>query len=207
MAGDLESRLLVRARELDDRGEELAEEIAGVHARARKTRLDQASLRSLVAAARTLADSAAMPPPPAAASRPSGYRSEEELIDDVLDAEDGAVSVLRSAARLRLETDAALAAALAAQARAALMPADTPAQRTARRHALADARSRIAVCREALDVLAGIRDRFGEARQLLRRVPRDLGDVYQIIYDLLSEGRRLPEDARTYFGAIGGSSS
>jgi hypothetical protein len=200
----LETRLLARARDLEDDAEELAETVAGIHVRARATGLDRAALTGLGAAARALADSAAMPPPPGP-GRPARYRTDVAFIDAVTEAEDDAAAALRSITRFRAEAHAALTAARAALIRAFAMPVTTPEQRAARRDAIAATRYRIGLCQDALDMLGAMQDRFGEALRQLRRVPGDLGWLYQAIYDLRRQGRELPEDAREWFDAAGGA--
>jgi hypothetical protein len=133
------------------------------------------------------------------------YRSDEEFLDEVLDAEDETTGTLRAAAVVQIEADAAMVAAKAAKAWALLMPVKTAEQREARRRALETAARRIALCRKTLDILGGVRDRNREARRFLRRVPSDLSDVYELIYEMLAFGRHLPEQAREYFDAIGGN--
>lgn len=205
MSSGLETRLTARARDLEDDAEELAETVAGIHASARATGLDRAALTGLEGAARALAESSTVPPPPAGPGRRARYRTDIEFIDAVTEAEDDAVAALRSITRLRAEGHAALAAARAALVRAFAMPVTTAEQRAARRDAIAAARYRIGLCQDALDVLGAMAGRFGEALRQLRRVPGDLGWVYQAIYDLRRQGRELPEDAREWFDAADGA--
>ena len=205
MSSGLEARLTARARDLEDDAEELAETVAGIHASARATGLDRAALTGLAAAARALADSAAVPPAPTGPGRPMRYCTDAAFIDAVTEAEDDAVAALRSITRLRAEAHAALAAARAALTRAFAMPVTTPEQRAARRDAIAAARHRIGLCQDVLDELGAMGGRFGEALRQLRRIPGDLGWIYQAIYDLRRQDRELPEDAREWFNAAEGA--
>lgn len=55
-------------------------------------------------------------------------------------------------------------------------------------------------CNTALEVLSGLPRRLRAARTNLNRAPGELGDTYQAVYDLLSQGRVMPYDGRFLTG-------
>jgi len=64
---------------------------------------------------------------------------------------------------------------------------------------IADAQRRIAICEAAADILGPLAERLAR----LRTVPQDLGEVYQLIYEFVRAGGKLPWYARWIEGGTG----
>jgi acyl-CoA reductase-like NAD-dependent aldehyde dehydrogenase len=86
---------------------------------------------------------------------------------------------------------AARAAAIAA-AEAAVADAEARIQ---------DAERRIAICEAAADLLDPLAERLARALAQLRTVPQDLGEVYELIYQFVRSGGKLPRYGRWIEGA------
>jgi hypothetical protein len=156
----------------------------------------------------------------------SGYGSDAEFLEALSDAEDQGCEHQREVTGLReqvaLAADCAqqdlgqarrdLAAARAALAAAYAMGTRQPcdgchsaraAAIAAAEAAIADAETRIAhaelrigICEAAADVLAPLAERLARTLTQLRAVPQDLGEVYQLIYEFVRSGGKLPRYAR-----------
>jgi mono/diheme cytochrome c family protein len=85
----------------------------------------------------------------------------------------------------------ARAAAIAA-AEAAIVGAETR---------IADAERRISVCETAADILDPLAERLARALGQLRTVPHDLGEVYELVYEFVRAGGKLPRYGRWIEGA------
>ena len=156
----------------------------------------------------------------------SGYGSDGELLEALSGAEDQVrerqreVTELREQAALALDraqqdlgqarrdleaARAALAAAYAMgtrqpcdgchSARAAAIAAAEGAIAEAEAR-IADAERRIGICEAAADILHPLAERLARALARLRTVPQDLGEVYELIYDFVRSGGKLPRYAR-----------
>jgi chromosome segregation ATPase len=161
----------------------------------------------------------------------SGYGSDGEFLEALSDAEDQVrdrlceVKALREQVALaldRAEQDlgqarrdlevarAALAAAYAMRtrepcdgchsARAAAIAAAEAAAADAEAR-IADAERRIAICEAAADLLDPLAVRLARALAQLRTVPQDLGEVYELIYEFVRSGGKLPRYGRWIEGA------
>ena len=161
----------------------------------------------------------------------AGYGSDGEFLEALSDAEDqvrerlGEVKALREQVSLaldRAEQDlgqarrdlevarAALAAAHAMptreacdgchSARAAAIAAAEAAVANAEAR-IADAERRISICGAATDILDPIAERLARALGQLRTVPQDLGEVYELIYEFVRAGGKLPRYGRWIEGA------
>ena len=161
----------------------------------------------------------------------SGYGSDGEFLEALSDAEDQVRERLREVKELREQVVQALedaqqdlgqarrdlAAARAALAAAYAMGTREPctgchAARAAAIAAaeadvagaearIADADRRISVCEAAADLLDSLAERLARALARLRTVPEDLGEVYQLIYEFVCAGGKLPRYARWIEGA------
>jgi hypothetical protein len=161
----------------------------------------------------------------------SGYGSDGEFLEALSDAEDQVREHLREVKELReqvlLALDRAqqdlgqarrdLAAARAALAAAYAMSTRRPCDgcHAARAAAIAaaeaavtdaeariaDAERRIAICEAAADLLDPLAERLARALARLRTVPQDLGEVYQLIYEFVHSGGKLPGYGRWIEGA------
>ena len=156
----------------------------------------------------------------------SGYGSDGEFLEALSDAEDQVREHLREVkalqeqvalaldraqrdlgqARRDLEAaSAALAAAYAMStrepcdgchsARAAAIAAAEAAVAEAEAR-IADAERRIGICEAAADILGPLAERLARALAQLRTVPQDLGEVYELIYEFVRSGGKLPRYAR-----------
>jgi hypothetical protein len=161
----------------------------------------------------------------------SGYGSDGELLEALSDAEDQVrerqreVKDLQEQAALALDraqqdlgqgrrdletARAALAAACAMgtrqpcdgchRAKAAAIAAAEAAVAEAEAR-IADAERRTGVCEAAADVLDSVAERLARALTHLRTVPRDLGEVYELIYEFVRSEGKLPRYARWIEGA------
>jgi hypothetical protein len=81
---------------------------------------------------------------------------------------------------------------------AAIAAADADADAEAR---IADAERRIGICEAAADLLDPLAGRLARALAQLRTVPQDLGEVYEIVYEFVCSGGKLPRYGRWIEGA------
>jgi hypothetical protein len=156
----------------------------------------------------------------------SGYASDGEFLEAVSDAEDQVRGWLRDADQLAEQVIAAadtahddgeraqrdLQAARADLAAAYAMPTRDPCTgcHSAKAAAIAaaeaavagaeergrDAGRRIGLCEDASDILDPLIRRLRAALQALRQVPHDLGEVYELVYEFIRKGGKLPVYAR-----------
>ena len=66
---------------------------------------------------------------------------------------------------------------------------------------IADAERRISVCETAADLLDPLAARLARALAQMRTVPQDLGEVYELIYEFVRSGGKLPRYGRWIEGA------
>ena len=59
-----------------------------------------------------------------------------------------------------------------------------------------DAERRIGICEAAADILDPLAERLARVLVQLRTVPQDLGEVYELIYEFVRSGGKLPRYAR-----------
>jgi chromosome segregation ATPase len=161
----------------------------------------------------------------------TGYGSDGEFLEALSDAEDQVCERLREVkavqeqvslaldraqqdlgqARRDLEVArAALAAAHAMptreacdgchSARAAAIAAAEAAVADAEAK-IADAERRIGICEAAADILDPLAERLARALARLRTVPQDLGEVYELVYEFVCSGGKLPRYGRWIEGA------
>jgi len=197
------SNLTARAAAMADL-DDLAEEATRLLGGARAARLDPDALTSLAGAAMALgAESLAV----YQAAR-DAHGSDTELLEEVAEVEDGTAAALHEAQELRQEARRELAdartakhRAQAALAAARMMPAVSDRQRAARDAAITraqqqvdEALARIDVAEEALEVLGPLTGQLRRALALLQRVPEELGETYEAIYDHIRAGRVMPKD-------------
>jgi chromosome segregation ATPase len=159
----------------------------------------------------------------------SGYGSDGEFLEALSDAEDQIREHLREVnevgEKVSLTLDCAqqdleqarrdLAAAREALAAAYAMSTREPCDgcHSARAAAIAnaeadvadariaDAERRIGICEAAADILDPLAERLARAQAQLRTVPQDLGEVYQLVYEFISTGGKLPRYGRWIEGA------
>ena len=163
--------------------------------------------------------------------RGSGYGSDAEFLEAISDAEDevrermGEVSDLqeRAAAALdaaegdleqagkdltRTRTDLEAAVAMPVKeecdgchgAKAAAIAAAEAAIAAAEGR-IRDAERRAGICEAAAEILDPLARRLQPALQALRQVPEDLGETYQLVYEFVRGGGKLPALARWIEGA------
>lgn len=161
----------------------------------------------------------------------SGYGSDGEFLEALSDAEDqvrerlGELKELREQVSLamgraqqdlgqaRRDLEAARAALTAACAMSTREPCDgchsaRAAAIAAAESAIAEAEARIAdaerrtgICEAAADILDPLAERLVRALARLRTVPQDLGEVYELVYEFVRSGGKLPRYARWIEGA------
>jgi hypothetical protein len=161
----------------------------------------------------------------------SGYGSDGEFLEALSDAKDQVRERLREVKALREQVSLALdraerdpgqarrdlevarAALAAAYAMSTRQPCDgCHAARTtaiaaaeaavaAAEARIADAERRIAICEAAADLLGPLAERLARALAQLRTVPQDLGEVYELIYQFVRSGGKLPRYGRWIEGA------
>jgi hypothetical protein len=66
---------------------------------------------------------------------------------------------------------------------------------------IADAQRRISICEAAADLLDPLAERLTRTLARLRTVPQDLGEVYELIYEFVRSGGKLPRYGRWIEGA------
>jgi hypothetical protein len=155
-----------------------------------------------------------------------GYGSDGEFLEALSDAENQVRERLREVQELQEQVAAALdkaqadleqarldlEAARAALAAAYAMPTKEPCDgcHSARAAAIAaaeaaiaeaearikDAERRIGICEAAADLLDPLAERLARALAHLRTVPQDLGEAYELIYEFVRSGGKLPRYAR-----------
>jgi hypothetical protein len=68
--------------------------------------------------------------------------------------------------------------------------------RSAKEAATQAALSRIKLCKAAGEILDSLAERLRAALIGLRQVPEDLGEVYELMYEFIRKGGKLPVYAR-----------
>ena len=66
----------------------------------------------------------------------------------------------------------------------------------AKQAAIQDALRRIGLCQSAAEILDPLAGRLRTALERLRQVPEDLGEVYELVYEFIRKGGKLPVYAR-----------
>lgn len=200
-----EQQLFARAEVLDDTGE-LAQGIAAVLAGTQGAGVDPAAAASLAAAARALDPGASTGYDAGRRTdrRPGGgYRSDGEFLEAVSDAQDDIGERLREAGQLQGTLAAAADAAQAALAAAYAMPVKEQCDgcHATREAAIADALCRTRLCGAAAEILDPLAQRLQAALGRLQQVPLDLGEVYELVYQFIRKGGKLPVCARWIEGS------
>ncbi len=161
----------------------------------------------------------------------TGYASDTEFLEAAADAETAVSDRLGEADRLQEQVTAALDtagddldrarhdlhAAQADLAAACAMPAKDPcdgchgakaaaiaaaeAAITGAEGRIAEAAGRIGLCEDTAGILDPLAGRLRAALQALRQVPGDLGEVYQLVYDFIRRGGKMPRHGRWIEGA------
>ena len=156
----------------------------------------------------------------------TGYGSDGEFLEALSDAEDQVREHLREVKAVQEQVSLALdrakddlgqgrrdlAAAREALAAAYAMPTRRPCDgcHSARAAAIAaaeaaiaaadartaDAERRISICEAAADILDPLAECLAQALARLRTVPQDLGEVYELIYQFVRSGGKLPRYGR-----------
>jgi hypothetical protein len=191
-----EETLVTRAEVLED-VDELVQVITAVLAGAQGAGVDPGAVTSLAAAARALDPGASTGYDAGSKQdqRPSsGYRSDGEFLEVVVEAEGDALERLREAEKLQEQLAAALDAAHEALAAAYAMPVKDECDgcHGIKEAAIADALHRTGLCEAAAGVLDPLAERLRVALERLRQVPQDLGEVYQLVYEFIRKGGKLP---------------
>jgi len=195
-----EQTLLTRAEVLEDVGE-LVQAITAVLAGAQEAGTDPAAVTSLQDAVRAL-DPGASTGYDAGSKQDrqpgGGYRSDGEFLEAAAEAEGDALERLREAEQLQEQLAAAMDAAQAALDAAYAMPVKEKCDgcHGIREAAIAAALHRIGLCEAAAGILDPLAARLRVALERLRQVPQDLGEVYQLVYEFIRKGGKLPAYGR-----------
>jgi hypothetical protein len=195
-----EEQLLTRAETIEDVGE-LVQAITAILAGAQGAGVDPAAVTSLAGAARAL-DPGADTRYDAGSKEDrhpgSGYRSEGAFLEAVGQAEDDVRERLREVQQLQDQVATALDAAQAALDAAYAIPVREPCTgcHGVKEAAIADAEGRIGLCEAAAEIVNPLAERFRAALGHLRQVPQDLGEVYELVYEFIRKGGKLPVYAR-----------
>jgi len=167
--------------------------VAGLNASAWCARVDPEATHGLVGAALALTSGdagktlwSAADPCPDDATLLTAAAELEGAVGELLE------HARRMTAACRADYETALAAAAAA--RAAIDSAKTPQARAEAEDTLRAARSVIADCEAALEILDETGTRLAHAGNCLRRVPDDLAGTYEVPYAFVQDGGKLPYD-------------
>jgi hypothetical protein len=195
-----EETLLGRAEILEETGE-LVQGITAVLAGAQRVGVDPAAVTSLQAAARTLdpgADTGYDAGSRDDRRRGAGYRSDVEFLEAVSGAEDDIRDRLREVEQLQEAIATAMDATQAALDAAYAMPVNDKCDgcHGAKEAAIQAALGRIRLLEAAGGILDPLTQRLRAALARLRQVPEDLGEVYELVYEFIRKGGRLPVYAR-----------
>lgn len=161
----------------------------------------------------------------------SGYGSDAEFLEAVSDAEDQVRDWLRDTEQLaeqviaaldtahddleraRQDLHAARADLVAAHAMSTRDPCDgchgdksraiaaAEAAVADAEHRIADAERRTGLCEDTAEILDPTARRLRAALQALRQVPHDLGEVYELVYEFIRRGGKMPRLGRWIQGA------
>jgi hypothetical protein len=195
-----EETLLGRAEILEETGE-LVQGITAVLAGAQRAGVDPAAVTSLQAAARTLdpgADTGYDAGSRDDRRRGAGYRSDGEFLEAVSGAEDDIRDRLREVEQLQEAIATAMDATQAALDAAYAMPVNDKCDgcHGAKEAAIQAALGRIRLLEAVGGILDPLTQRLRAALARLRQVPEDLGEVYELVYEFIRKGGRLPVYAR-----------
>jgi hypothetical protein len=191
-----EQALLTRAEMLED-ADDLVQAVTEVLAGAKRAGVDPAAVTSLAAAARAL-DPGAATGYDADGKQDrragGGYRSDSEFLEAAADAEGDIAERLREAGKLQGELAAAMDAAQATLAAAYAMGVKEPCDgcHGVKEAAIAEALRRIALCEASAEILDPLAQRLRDAHGRLQQVPCDLGEVYELVYEFIRKGGKLP---------------
>jgi hypothetical protein len=202
-----EETLLARAEVLEDTGD-LVQSVTAVLAGAQGAGVDPAAVTSLTAAAWALDPGASTGYDTGSKEdrQPgSGYRSDSEMLEAAVEAEDDARERLEEVQQLQEQLVAAADAAQGALEAACAMPVkdESDGCHAAREAAISDAERRLGLCEAAAGILDPLAGRLAAALQKLRQVPEDLGEVYELVYAFIRKGGKLPDCARWIEGHVG----
>jgi hypothetical protein len=200
-----EETLVARAEVLEDAGE-LVQAITAVLAGAQGAGADPAAVTSLQDSARAL-DPGASTGYDAGGKEDrqpgGGYRSDGEFLEAAAEAEGDVLERLREAEKLQEQLAAAMDDAQAALDAAYAIPVKDECDgcHGIKEAAIADAAQRIGLCETAAGILDPLAGRLRVALERLRQVPEDLGEVYQLVYEFIRKGGKLPVCGRWIEGA------
>ncbi|MFZ0270317.1 MAG: hypothetical protein WAL34_00580, partial [Acidobacteriaceae bacterium] len=123
-----------------------------------------------------------------------GYRSDGEFLEAAAEAEGDVLERLREAEKLQEQLAAAMDAAQAALDAAYAMPVKDECDgcHGIKAAAIADALRRIELCQTAAEILDPLAQRLKAALSRLQQVPQDLGEVYELVYQFIRKGGKLP---------------
>lgn len=195
-----EETLLARAEVLEDTGE-LAQSITAVLAGAQAAGVAPAAVISLQGAVRAL-DPGASTGYDAGSKKDrhpgGGYRSDGEFLEAAAEAEGDTLARLREVEKVQEQFAAAMDAAQAALDTACAMPVKDECDgcHGIKEAAIQAALRRIGLCEATAEIVDPLALRLRAALGHLRQVPQDLGEVYEMVYEFIRRGGKLPIYAR-----------
>jgi hypothetical protein len=195
-----EEQLLTRAEVLEDT-DDLVQVITTVLSGAQEAGADPAAVTSLQTAVRVL-DPGASTGYDAGSKQDrqpgGGYRSDGEFLEAAAEAEGDVLERLREAEQLQDQLAAAMDAAQAALDAAYAMPVKDECDgcHGIKQAAIAAALHRIELCEAAAGILDPLAGCLQAALEQLRQVPQDLGEAYQLVYEFIRKGGKLPAYGR-----------
>jgi hypothetical protein len=195
-----EETLLARAEMLEETGD-LAQAITAILSGAQEAGVDPGAVTSLQAAARALDPGASTRYDGGSkdARQPgTGYRSDGEFLEAVSGAEEDVRDRLREVQQSQEAVVTAMDAAQAALDAAYAMPVKDPCDgcHAAKETAIMAALNRKSLCETAPEILDPVAERLRAALARLRQVPEDLGEAYELVYEFIRKGGKLPVYAR-----------
>ena len=127
-----------------------------------------------------------------------GYRSDGEFLEAAAEAEGDVLERLREAEKMQEQLAAAMDAAQAALDAAHAMPVKDECDgcHGIKEAAIAEALHRTGLCEAAAGILDPLAGRLRAALERLRQAPQDLGEVYQLVYEFIRKGGKLPAYGR-----------
>jgi hypothetical protein len=213
-----EERLHAGAEELDETSG-LAAALAAIHAGAAAAGVDRQAVASLEAAVTVLGHDvpAYRAGSPADRQPGGGYGSDVEFLealsgaeDEIRDGQHAAVLLYSQVGEAlevaqqdldRARRDLAAAYAMPTKERCDGCHGAKAAAIAAAEAAAGDAERRGRICEAAGDILEALTERLRAALARLSQVPHDLGEAYEMVYQFVSGGGRLPRFGRWVTGA------
>jgi hypothetical protein len=130
--------------------------------------------------------------------RDSALRLPLDLLEAAAEAEGDVLERLREVEKLQEQLAAAMDAAQSALDAVCAMPVKDECDgcHGIKEAAIQDALRRIGLCETTEEILDPLAGRLRTVLERLRQVPQDLGEVYELVYQFIRKGGKLPAYAR-----------